>query len=635
MSRWSDESTADFVTAVQNWWQESRSESREWRLEAREAFRMRAGDWENGQWEDEALAQMSEEQPIVSFNKIDVFCSAVTGLENLNRSQVNFIPRRPGPVQGGVTDILNGAARYVEEDGDVEFQQSHAFSDMVTSGMGWTETFIQWDTNPDGDLRTEQRDPLRCYWDTEATHRNLRDAKRRAHVKPMSVEEIQDQWPDVAEEDIAASLFFQDDLDEDEKPHITRIAPLQYKDNQGVSTTNVRDKGYVLHVQWYEMTAMARAVIQDPMTGQSQTQIMSKADFRAVEEALAMQGLPPPVQQPIKQRVYWRAFVCGDKLTERARMQTEDFTLQCMTGRYDRNQRMWYGLVRSLRDPQDWTNKLISKILWIMQYNSQGGGYFAEEDAVPDVRKFENSLASPDEISWVNPGALAAGKLQRKDPMPYPQGLDRLMTVAMSAFPEVTGISLELLGLADKVQPGVLEASRKQAGMTMLAWAFDSMKAYRKNYGRVLMDHIQAYLSDGRLIRISGEQGEQFVPLMREEMAEEYDILVSESPKSTNERDRVLAIMVQMMPMLRDSGVGFPMQLLDYLPLPTEMTEAWKQQAQGDPEQEQKEQQLMDMAAKLDLAKTKAEGDQKSADATLKQVQAAMEQYKLMTGDTS
>ncbi|NIV38716.1 MAG: hypothetical protein GWN58_57650, partial [Anaerolineae bacterium] len=51
---------------------------------------------------------------------------------------------------------------------------------------------------------------------------------------------------------------------------------------------------------------------------------------------------------------------------------------------------------------------------------------------------------------------------------------------------DVSGANLELLGMADKVQAGVLEAQRKQAGMTILSWAFDSLRAYRRAHGRVL-----------------------------------------------------------------------------------------------------------------------------------------------------
>jgi hypothetical protein len=642
MSKWSDESTSDFVSTVQAWWKECQGASREWRLEAREAFRLRAGDWENGQWDEETLAEMDDHHPLVSFNKIDVFCSAVTGLETLNRSQVQFLPRIMGKV-GGATDILNGAARYVEEDGDTEFHQSHAFSDMVTSGMGWTETFVDWTTNPDGDLRTEQRDPLQMYWDPNATHRNLRDARRRAHVRRMASEEIMDQWPKVDFEDIASSLFFQDDLDEEPSPHVTKLPQDAYETQQGRSSEDHRDYGYVLHAQWYELTAGVRAIIQ----GKPQTLTKSewneylepmRAEFDAANATLEAEGLPAmewqePETQPVRQRVYWRAFVCGDKLLERRRANIQEFSMQCLTGRYDRNQRIWYGLVRSLKDPQDWTNKLLGKILYIMQYNSQGGGYFAEEDAFSDPRSAEDSLPRPDQITYLNANALVEGRIKRKDPMPYPQGLDRLMTVSMQAFPEVTGISLELLGLADKVQPGVLEASRKQAGMTTLAWAFDSMKAYRKNYGRVLMEHIQNYLADGRLVRIVGEEGQEFVPLVLDDRVREYDVVVSESPKSTNERERVLALLVQLMPLLRESGIGFPTEALDYLPVPAEMAEKWKAKLQGDPQQRQQQAQMQQAAQQLELRGKQAEVEKDEADARKKETEADINVYKMQTGE--
>jgi hypothetical protein len=50
----------------------------------------------------------------------------------------------------------------------------------------------------------------------------------------------------------------------------------------------------------------------------------------------------------------------------------DEFSLQCVTGKYDRNRGTWYGGVRTLKDPQRWANKWLAQMMFIMNSNSQG-----------------------------------------------------------------------------------------------------------------------------------------------------------------------------------------------------------------------------------------------------------------------
>jgi hypothetical protein len=81
-----------------------------------------------------------------------------------------------------------------------------------------------------------------------------------------------------------------------------------------------------------------------------------------------------------------------------------------------------------------------------------------------------------------------------------------LLQYAVQAIPQVTGVNFELLGQQDIQNPGVVEAMRKQAGMTVLATLFDSLRRYRKILGRIRLQVIQTRMSDGRIIRIVGQQ---------------------------------------------------------------------------------------------------------------------------------
>ena len=68
-----------------------------------------------------------------------------------------------------------------------------------------------------------------------------------------------------------------------------------------------------------------------------------------------------------------------------------------------------------------------------------------------------------------------------------------------------------MLGLVDKVQPGVLESQRKQASMTVLGWLFDSLRSYRVGYGRTLASVVRDVVADQRLVRIASREDGQRV----------------------------------------------------------------------------------------------------------------------------
>jgi len=68
----------------------------------------------------------------------------------------------------------------------------------------------------------------------------------------------------------------------------------------------------------------------------------------------------------------------------------------------------------------------------------------------------------------------------------------------------MTGVNQELVGIVERDQPGVIEAQRKQAGMTVLAGLFNNQRRYRKEQDRLMLWLIQTFISDGRLIGIGG-----------------------------------------------------------------------------------------------------------------------------------
>jgi hypothetical protein len=165
------------------------------------------------------------------------------------------------------------------------------------------------------------------------------------------------------------------------------------------------------------------------------------------------------------------------------------------------------------------------------------------------------------------------------------------MQFAMQSLRDVSGINVELLGLADRGQAASLEYQRRQAATTILAPFFDGLRRYRKDQGRLLLHLIRDYLSDGRLVRIAGPDHERYVPLIRGDDVLEFDIIVDDAPVSPNQKEASWAILQQMLPLLMKQPLSIEAwgKLLKASPLPGSVVGEFVETVQQDRQKQEAE----------------------------------------------
>jgi hypothetical protein len=469
----------------------------EWRTEAREAFDLYAGK----QWSEQDRQKLTEQQRVpVTFNRIAILIDAVIGYEVNNRQETRYIPRTPGDAK--VNELLTEAAKYFRDSCDAEFEESDAFRDMAICGMGWTNDRITDERNSDYDLVRDRVDPLRMLWDPSSRKPNLEDARWLIYETTMSKGEAKALVPEWDGEYVSVDW--------------------QIEDTDVVGTNNPRDsyKGNDLEkaairqikvLEYQYVIDEFEHVITNPMTGEVAT--LTNEQWLELPEADAKELGKMRVQR--RKREWKRAFMIGGEVFEKKHPYPKGPTYFCVTGKRDRNTGHWFGLVRSLRDPQMWSNKFLSQIMHLINTSAKPG-YDVEKGAIDNVQKFEASAAKPGAINTFVDGALQQGRVQRREAVGLPPDLSNLMQYANESMQNVSGINQELLGMADRDQAGVLEYQRKQSAVTLLAPLFDSFRRYRKMAGRCWLYFMQHYLTDGRLIRITMDDGSQMnVPFQK------------------------------------------------------------------------------------------------------------------------
>ena len=607
----------ELVRRVHANYHSARDHSDTWREQAITSYAFYAGE----QWNaEDRIALNAQGRPAVTFNRIGVVVDAVVGTEINNRQESRYIPREQGDVQ--VNELLSGAAAWVRDGCDAEDEESDAFSDLVVCGMGWTETRIEYETDPNGKILIERVDPLEMYWDPAARKKNVADARWVMRVKVVDREDAEAMWPALGE--VATTSAPWDGFSGEDGPLDDHVYPQDaYKAERALGGDSARGTGKqqvrVAQFQWRTYAPVYR--VQNPATGEIED--LDEAAFDKLKLEIEVSGVPY-----VKQRkaAYRQAFIAGGTvLAEGPCPYAHGFTLRAMTGKRDRNHNIWFGLVRAMEDPQRWANKFFSQILHILNLGAKGG-IIAEQDAFEDPRKVEENWARPDSIMWTRPGAIAKGAIMPKPVAEYPTGLDRLMEFSVSSVRDVSGVNLELLGLAERQQAGVLEYQRRESGIMILANLFDGLRKYRKEQGRVLLHFITEYINDGRLIRITGQDGtERFVPFVKAPGTSRYDVIVDEAPTSPNQKEKVFGVLQAMLPAILAAGIPLPPEILDYAPLPSSLTERWKQLIKGAaaPADEGPAAQLAFAAAAADVEKERSQAQLNLARAQHEQAKAA------------
>lgn len=585
-----------------------------WREAAEDEFAFRDGH----QWTETEKAELEEKARVpVVFNRVQVIIASVSGSEINNRTEVRFIPREIGDAKPN--EILTAGAEWFRDEANAEDEESQAFEDTLICGIGWTETLLDYTSDSDGAPRVVRLDPLEMCWDAHAHRKGLQDATRSARVRQIPINEARDMFPDAEDAELHADWIGKA---EESEQHDNLIGDQYKSGRQGEGEDNPATVT-VVQVQWREKVRSVEYV--DPQSGERKE--MPKADWDKLAKVMPLDTVIP--NRPMTKYVWKQAFLGRDGILLENQPCKDGCTFKAITGNYDRREKRFYGLLRVMMDPQKYANKWLSQTLHIINSNSKGGVMY-EADAVEDARAFEEGWAAADSAVQVRSGALSGGRIQPKPQVQMPAALMQLTQFAISTIRDTSGVSLELMGMADRQQAGVLEAQRKQASMTTLATYFDSLRFYRKTQGEVILSFLRDHIAPtGRLVRIVRDGLAQYVSLATETGTRKYDVIVDDSPAAPNEKERAWAVIEKMMPVLQQGGLGLEdwADVLEYSPLPSSFAEKVRAKAAEQKKNQGQDpmQALQMQAAQAEVQKTQSEAEENQSQVILNQVRAGKE----------
>lgn len=593
----SKKSPADRFRILKNFVLADLEASNNWREQATQDMAFVAGEQYSN---DDRNILEDQGRPIIVFNRVETILKAIAGMQINGRHEIQYLPRNNNNT--AVNEVLTAASKWMADGCDAEDEQSAAFQECCTTGLGVTESRFSFEEDPAGAYIEEQFDAREFVWDRTAQKKNLVDARRMGRIRRMPFSDAATIFPGKNRVMLDASWANDTFLGRDT---LKSLEERRIRDSDNtVDDFDDRNEVTLVCLQWWEKEPYWR--IADETTNE----IFELDDDEYQRLQVRMMQLGRVTGQKIDvvarrayRKVYYQAFLGNEELSIGRAPLGNQFSWGAITGSYDKKKRQWYGIVRVMRDPQMWANKFLGQIMQIMNTTAKGG-IIAEVDAFDDQREAEETYAQPNAITWVTPGSISSAKpkIMPKPGMGDAAAYVNLLQFAISSIKDVTGINLELLGQQDQNQPGILEHMRKQAGMTVLATQFDALRRFLKIVGRKRLYIIQNRMSDGRLIRVVGQDYEAAVPLAKDATTGTYDVIVDDAPTSPNQKEANWQIMQPMLVAFKDQLVGSPevlAMILEYSPLPERLVQGIKRvilQKTQDPQAQAEQQQMKHLA---------------------------------------
>jgi hypothetical protein len=510
----------------------------------------------------------NKKSTMVQFNKVKPYVNAVRGFMAQNRQKADYSARHENSqMQQFYTKYSNSYKDNLRQQCHADQIETQQDGDMLICGYGAVDTAISYGeghstTNPNGELLMGRIDPQIVYWDYTARASNLLDARYCGYKKVYALEEALSLFDGSTPEDFEYS---QND-DQGNKVYYKRGGT--YNKIQELYDVE-QGKEELIRVyfhQWYEIEPFYRAVNplqgndidpslmedavrsllmiaedqenpDDPYKFDPQSTIIT-CDKKTMKMVKALfEGIAPIEFEKFNRKVFYTAILSGNTVFKAYRSASQQgFTLKFKTGDYDESNKMWVGMVNSLRDPALYYNKALTEMLWVIASQAKGG-VMAERSAIKDIAAFEAKYAKTDGVAIVEDGALSGSRIKPKKEGYQPTGIENILSEAGNSLPEVSGIDKSFLGSSEnKNQTAALQGMQIRQVQSTLATYFDSITLYSQEWAKMAMPFLKilAENNDGSEFKTTDDNDGStvYLQLTRENFLDEYDINLVEAPTS-------------------------------------------------------------------------------------------------------
>jgi len=521
---------------------------------------------------------------MVNFNKVQSNVDAVVGFMAQNRRQAKYVARTQDQNQAVYSKYMNALKDFHRERTNADHLETDQDSDMLVAGYGAIETDLSYivgnaASSPNGDIIKVKLDPMKVGWDPNARAKNLIDAAWVYYYDDYDLDQALDLFQGSTEED------FQPVGDEESGDQGYEYNPWGGKYDKIKRIDNVewsakeQNMVRVYNHQWFEYETFYKA--ENPIyaaeelidaqfialklktiaasikdNGPDKVPVQDSFAFDPMAEQLVfdektkgqLMAALGDVLEPVsfKRKVYKTCVYSGEhEFTCFKSVSQSGFSVKFKTGTFSQTNKIWYGMVNSMMQPQKYYNKALTELMFTIAANSKGG-VMVEEDAVEDISDFESKWAKTDAVIKVRSGAIAGNKIMQKTQGALPTGLENIITLSDAAISQA-GVDPSFLGNPnDMEESGILYKRRIRQVISKMAKYFDSITMFQKESARLDADLIRVWVenNNGEWVRITGaENKDEFLQVSEDKLAPDYDVSIQEAPQTPEDQQATAQVL--------------------------------------------------------------------------------------------
>lgn len=570
------------------------------------------------QWsEDDRKINEDNGKPVLTINVSLTTVNAIYA--EYSKIKADLVTKSIGNNAHDESVLLNKTLRIILLQNGHSETEADFFLDAIISGRAWWDVSISDERDPLGEIVLKIEDYNKVILSTEAADYDPDTWPELFYFDTYTREELEEVFGRKKAEMVDYSIL----EDKKDYKYLAEVRTFGEGDSEQPDNMDAYDTIPVFTREWYEYTD-AFTFVDDATTDY---EIYPTTDFESDDDAIkiARENNLTLYKSRMK-RIRYIQWV-GSLLLEDDWSPQKHYSKMPFFAYFSKGRTM--SVMDNVISPQEQLNKAESQELHIINSTSNGGWQMEEDTLVnltPEQLEKKGSKAG-----LVIVRRRGAAPLEKIHPNQVPTGISNLGNKSMSHTLRVSGVNEAMIGLTKTNDSGTLFEGKKDVGQGLLQRVFDNLRRSQKYLTRSIIDLVQEYYTEPRILRYAAADGE--VPeevainqvdaagrIVNDITVGRYEVMITWAPKADVLNDYELDQYLRM----REAGMQIPdwkivqkSQLSDK----EELVAVLRRQAGLDKTPE--EMQLEQIMQQIELGKAQLELEQLKADIRKKYAEAA------------